>query len=691
NTNNNIGVVQGLDKLSLLNKIKSFSSTNSSVLFLDQNPSQNISSLNYFNNIILEPSFLDLVFPFLPNDYFVSPFEYTYHNDNSLFWSRVNAIDSLHGEFHPYLQPIGIDNWDLDYGKGIVITQASGAKLDIPITVDKDGQYDLFIRYLENFRGGNIKIFLDDDLINEINTQGTDNDDKFVWKKIWSGNLTEGQHKLTIENANGFNAINTFAIVPHDQFKQSMSAIMDKSSGMNLIYLMDQADFDSFGNNTNSILVPLFNTTISNMTTTANKINNTAAGTVVFNGTLNTPVVANLNSLTLNFENKYKPLSSENDHNDNQTNNPIRSIDLIPTSQKTVYSEDYENATNPYELFGDELYSVSTESDNPITGNYSLRVNANQSTIDTAETWNVLQSGYIPIDDNSNLKFKSKVKTLDIYALHPKVRFYDSNHTQLAENVIVESMDGSFEKEYNSDIIPPRNTEFIQIAFLFLPNANSKSSFLLDDTEVTEILPNIHMDNLGITDDYFADMHSEVLIQNNTFDNKSTPSLSFSSLVQTRPIPVIDNASYAYNIDVDDENIDSIKSYALFRESNQPGTASFPTNTTTSTDTDTLNQTISAINDTGTGYTLQKNIDIIKNGTYAFDFQFYSNDTGTLEDKPIKLMIDGVERDYQSLSGNDSDSVLNLNSSSYNTFSIVSTAYLQKGTHNIELTVPDSK
>ncbi|HVP82031.1 MAG TPA: hypothetical protein VMS35_03225, partial [Nitrososphaeraceae archaeon] len=272
NTNNNIGVVQGLDKLSLLNKVKSFSSTNSSVLFLDQNPSQNISSLNYFNNIILEPSFLDLVFPFLSNDYFVSPFEYTYHNDDTLFWSRVNAIDSLHGEFHPYLQPIGIDNWDLDYGKGIVITQASGAKLDIPIKIDKEGQYDLFIRYLENFRGGNIKIFLDDNLINEINTQSTDDDDKFVWKKIWSGNLTEGQHKLTIENANGFNAINTFAIVPPDQFKQSMSAIMDKSSGMNLIYLMDQADFDSFGNNTNSILVPLFNTTISNMTTTANKI-----------------------------------------------------------------------------------------------------------------------------------------------------------------------------------------------------------------------------------------------------------------------------------------------------------------------------------------------------------------------------------------------------------------------------------
>ena len=293
NANNNIGVVQGLDKLSLLNKIKSFSSTNSSVLFLDQNPSQNIDSLNYFNNIIMESSFLNFVFPFMPDDYFVSPFEYTFHNDHSLFWSRVNAIDSLHGEFHPYLQPVGIDNWDLDYGKGIVITQASGAKLDIPIEINKDDQYDLFIRYLENFRGGNIKIFLDDNLINEINTQGTDDDDKFVWKKILSNNFTKGQHKLTIENANGFNAINTFAVVPNSQFKQVMSAIADKTSGMNLIYLMDQADFDNFSNNNILLLfggsaIYSFNFT-SNMTMTTNKVDNTS-DTLVFNGTLDIPV-----------------------------------------------------------------------------------------------------------------------------------------------------------------------------------------------------------------------------------------------------------------------------------------------------------------------------------------------------------------------------------------------------------------
>ena len=219
-------------------------------------------------------------------------------------------------------------------------------------------------------------------------------------------------------------------------------------------------------------------------------------------------------------------------------------------------------------------------------------------------------------------------------------------------------MDGSFEKEYDYDIIPPRNTEFIQIAFLFLPNANVKSSFLLDDTEVTEIIPSIHIDNLGITDEYFTDMHSERLIHNDTDDNKSS-SLS-SSLVQTISIPVVDNMSYTYSIDVNDENIDSIKSYALFRESNQPETMQSNLTTTITdtdviTDTEALNQTMDTINDNSMGYILQKNIDIIKSGNYSFDFQFYNNGTGALEDKPIKLVIDGVERDYQSLSGNDSN------------------------------------
>ncbi|MDF0681518.1 MAG: hypothetical protein P0116_11205 [Candidatus Nitrosocosmicus sp.] len=430
------------------------------------------------------------------------------------------------------------------------------------------------------------------------------------------------------------------------------------------------------------------------MTTTANKINNTAAGTVVFNGTLGIPM--NMDSLRLNFESQLKSTSTISN---NQTINPVKSIDLIPTSQKAVYSEDYENATNPYELFGDELYSALSNPDNPISnislssvdsisGNNSLRVDMKMmDKSDDPDDWSYIITDYIPIDDNINLKFNSKVKTMNVIDFHPMVYYYDSNYTQLGENVIVEKMDGSFEKQYDYDIVPPRNTEFIQIAFLFLPNANSKSSFLLDDSEVTEIVPSIHMDNLGDTDAYFTDMSSGHYADNTTADNLSLS----SSSVQTKSIPIVNNASYTYTIDVDDENIDSIKSYALFRESN--GSAVEPDSNTISIDgeTNVLNPVIDTLSDTGTGYILQKNIDIIKNGTYAFDFQFYNNDTRTLEDKPIKLMIDGVERDYQSLSGNDSDLYSNLDSSSYNTFSIVSTAYLQKGTHNIELTVPDSK
>ena len=189
-----------------------------------------------------------------------------------------------------------------------------------------------------------------------------------------------------------------------------------------------------------------------------------------------------------------------------------------------------------------------------------------------------------------------------------------------------------------------------------------KAVFLLDDTEVIEIIPSIHIDNLGITDEYLTDMHSKRFINNDKDDNRSSSLSSTSSLVQTISIPVVDNMSYTYSIEIDDKNIDSIKSYALFRESSQPETVQYTTTTATNntdtdviTDTEAFNQAMDTINDNTMGYILEKNIDIIKSGNYSFDFQFYNNGAEDLN-KPIKLVIDGVERDYQSLSGNDSTS-----------------------------------
>ena len=258
--------------------------------------------------------------------------------------------------------------------------------------------------------------------------------------------MTKGQHKLTIENANGFNAINTFTVIPDSQFKTVLDAIADKTSKMNLIYLMDQADFNHDNNDNTSSTIPLFSTLsspptspyISTFSSSSNMPTSRADNmddTAIFNGTLDIP--ANVESVTLNFEGKFKSLSSDNN---DQTTNPIRSIDLIPTSQKIVYSEDYENVSNPYVLFGDALSSALSNPDNPIsnisisnansiTGNNSLRVDMKaMDKMNDSDDWSYIITNYIPIDDNSNLKFNSKVKTMNVIDFHPIVYYYDSNY-----------------------------------------------------------------------------------------------------------------------------------------------------------------------------------------------------------------------------------------------------------------------
>ena len=50
---------------------------------------------------------------------------------------KARSRDPIHAAFHPYLKNLGIDNWDFDYGKGLVITQASGANISIPIEIER--------------------------------------------------------------------------------------------------------------------------------------------------------------------------------------------------------------------------------------------------------------------------------------------------------------------------------------------------------------------------------------------------------------------------------------------------------------------------------------------------------------------------------------------------------------------------
>ena len=63
---------------------------------------------------------------------------------------------------------------------------------------DETGNYDLFMRYSKSEHGGKISLYLDEQLLDSIDT--INNSDAFSWEKITSVWLTKGSHSLSIEN-----------------------------------------------------------------------------------------------------------------------------------------------------------------------------------------------------------------------------------------------------------------------------------------------------------------------------------------------------------------------------------------------------------------------------------------------------------------------------------------------------------
>ena len=101
----------------------------------------------------------------MDNKYFIEPSKVPVDYDPMRLWSKTGAMDPDNGVFHPYLEKLGIDNWQFDYGKGLVITQAAGVNLSMPIDIDETGQFEMFLRFLKNQEGGMINVYLDNKLL----------------------------------------------------------------------------------------------------------------------------------------------------------------------------------------------------------------------------------------------------------------------------------------------------------------------------------------------------------------------------------------------------------------------------------------------------------------------------------------------------------------------------------------------
>ena len=235
----------GLDSFTSLNSLPSFSSSNSSIFYLDQNldNKQKFKLANSADYLILGKEGYDFDFSFIDDKYVIAPYDFTNHGGISNAWSRDSAISTGYGIFHIHSMDLGIESWNFDYGKGLAISETPGVNLTIPIGIgdenDDSSNYNLFMRFWKNQKGGSVNIKVDNVLLNEINTLDRISN-KLVWDQIAVLNLTKGQHQLTLENVAGFNAVNILALVPSEELnsmnKMSNLLVENKSR---LAYIME--------------------------------------------------------------------------------------------------------------------------------------------------------------------------------------------------------------------------------------------------------------------------------------------------------------------------------------------------------------------------------------------------------------------------------------------------------------------
>jgi len=567
----NFAVLGGLDIATSLSALPSFNTLQSSILFLDDLGTEKTNtSSKIFDKLILDRSFShnELLLSFINDKHVTAPIDATNIHDPSRVWSKSGSSDPNGGEFHPYLRDLGIDNWDFDYGKGLVITKAAGAKLSIPFKVEDAGNHDIFFRYMKSQKGGQIKIDLDDKLLNEVDTFNKISND-FVWEKAGSVNLTKGKHSLTLENIAGFNAVNIFAIIPPEEINRlrvEASGLLENKT--QIIYVLE-AESNLYNNKgvDSGLYHYLLDGNISKYDDNINgKFSKTSTG--------HFKVPTNSNLVALEFLGKENP-SRESSYS-------INDLQIVPAYEKyNVFTSDFERKEGvsiplatlrnfEWLNYDKAFLSTTLERNKPIYGNNSLRVDLEEG--DRAG-WNTISTDFIPIDDNAYYNASLYISAKDVKQLHSKIIYFDSNKKQIrgVTDYVFNGRDGTFEDAYSSSILPPRGAKYLKIEILEMGDNPIPSSYILDNVRLDEII--IPDASFGIeSSERFKreDVKNQNLttnVNNDSLEKQIVRDNSTHYLVASKPFPLKENHIYNYKMTVEGENMNSLTARASFKNS----------------------------------------------------------------------------------------------------------------------------
>jgi hypothetical protein len=549
----NTVVIGGYDKVESLKSSGLLGQNDSSTIFSGQLDINKLSSLApYINKIIVGDGNNGL--PMLPMDEnsatVLKPFDFTRQHFPSMVWSKAQTDDPLHGPFHEYLDAFRIANTDQDYDKGLVFTWAQD-KLKIPFEVKADGSYDLYVRYMKNPSGGTLKVNVENDNRNEtMEVSTTDMLTEFVWKNIGTFNLTQGRHSLILENSYGFNAVNILALIPSAQGQKMVKETNSFVNENRIIHVLDSnSSFYNVNSKNNISVLPVLSGTFIKRFDT------------VFD------VPDNRSQLSVQLRTKQNA--------DSASDLKVKAIEINPIHNNTLFASNFETSIQDFQLQDNlgGLFSLSSETENPIAGNKSLRVDVRRASLPSSGI--IQSSDLIPVQENVKLSYRLTIFAADVNFLTAKAIYYDEQKKPIKTDFIFGESRNTFEESYPNMLSTagdgystPEGTRYVALQFQSTTGTEKDGYYLLDNVEVEQST------NIQSFKNFFDSFENLNPRSQKLTVNKDSLQLDINAgdetewnRIETKPIPVQENTLYNFTLTIQGNNVSSLDSIVQFSTS----------------------------------------------------------------------------------------------------------------------------
>jgi hypothetical protein len=146
----------------------------------------------------------------------VWPFDLITNGHADQGWARLSISHQFDGDWpwHKYVRSwlLGLDRWELDRGRGIVLNRAENARMSLPLRVPQDGRYDVYVRLFRHPHGGRISVLANGQPLAALNTSGPEQ--SFGWELVGSPRLGRGRNVVRVVGHGGHTAIAAVGVVP---------------------------------------------------------------------------------------------------------------------------------------------------------------------------------------------------------------------------------------------------------------------------------------------------------------------------------------------------------------------------------------------------------------------------------------------------------------------------------------------